>query len=102
MPVSARVNTTKKFSTPSREASGSTFDFAYLCHLLLGKAWVIILSVVVVLCAAIAYLLKTPRIYESRAVVEVEQETPRVINIQEINPEEFKEPEVLKTIEQAL
>ena len=42
-----------------------------------------------------AYLLE-------REVVEVEQETPRVINIQEINPEEFKEPEVLKTIEQAL
>jgi len=100
--VSARVNTTKKFSTPSKEASGLGFDFAYLFHLLLRKAWVIILSVVVVLCAAIVYLLKAPRIYESQAVVEVEQETPRVINIQEINPEEFKEPEVLKTIEQAL
>jgi succinoglycan biosynthesis transport protein ExoP len=63
---------------------------------------VIILFVILGLCAAIAYLLRAPRIYESRAVLEVEQETPRVINIQEINPEDFKLPEVLKTIEQAL
>ena len=58
--------------------------------------------VVLSLFAAIAYLMRAQRIYESRAIIEVEQETPRVINIQDINPEDFKLPEVLKTIEQAL
>jgi polysaccharide biosynthesis transport protein len=93
---------TKPLSAPLNDAAATSVDFAYFCHLLLQKAWVIMLFVILVLCATIAYLLRAPRIYESRAVLEVEQETPRVINIQEINPEDFKLPEVLKTIEQAL
>ena len=62
-----------------------TFDFAHLYHLLLSKAWVIILFVVLSLFAAIAYLMWAPKIYESRAVIEVEQETPRVNNVQDFN-----------------
>jgi succinoglycan biosynthesis transport protein ExoP len=84
------------------DAAASSVDFAHFYYLLLRKAWVIILFVILSLCAATVYLLRAPRIYESRAVLEVEQETPRVINIQEINPEDFKLPEVLKTIEQVL
>jgi len=92
----------KTLSTPSNDAAASAVDFAHFYYLLLRKAWVIMLFVFLGLSAAIAYLLKAPRIYESRAVLEVEQETPRVVNIQEINPEDFKLPEVLKTIEQVL
>jgi capsular exopolysaccharide synthesis family protein len=84
------------------EPSASPFDFAYCYHLLLSKAWVIFLCLTLCLGAAIAYLMWAQRIYASRAVIEVEQETPKVINIQDINPEDFKLPEVLKTIEQAL
>ena len=62
-----------------------TFDFAHFYHLLLSKAWVIILFVILSLFAAIAYLMWAPKIYESRAVIEVEQETPRVNNIQDFN-----------------
>ena len=62
-----------------------TFDFAHFYHLLLSKAWVIILLLFSVLFAAIAYLIWAPKIYESRAVIEVEQETPRVNNIQDFN-----------------
>jgi len=50
---------------------------------------------------AIVYLTVTPKVYESRAVVEVEAQLPNVVNFQKINPEEYKEPEDLKTIEQA-
>ncbi len=35
-------------------------------------------------------------------VVQVEQTPPNVLNIQEVNPEDYRTPEVLKTIEQAL
>ncbi len=55
--------------------------------------------------AAVAYLIWAPKIYESRAVIAVEQETPKVNNIQDFNAdsaEDIKSPEVLKTIEQAL
>lgn len=89
-------------STPSGDAPALTFDGAYLFHLLLSKARVIILFITLSLCAAIAYIWWAPKIYSSRAVIEVEQETPRVTNMQDISPEDFKPPEVLKTVEQAL
>ena len=65
----------------------------------------IILIVILALLAAIAYLVWAPKIYESRAVIAVAQETPRVNNIQDFNGDDggdIKSPEVLKTIEQAL
>ena len=96
---------TKAASTPMIDSSALTFDFAHFYHLLLSKAWVIILFVILSLCAAIAYLIWAPKIYESRAVIAVEQETPKVNNIQDFNAdnaEDMNSPEVLKTIEQAL
>jgi succinoglycan biosynthesis transport protein ExoP len=90
--------------TPLSHASRLTFDFAHLYHLLLSKAWVIILFVILSLCAAIGYIWWAPKIYSSRAVIEIEQETPRVNNIQDFNAENAGTnlPELLKTIEQAL
>jgi capsular exopolysaccharide synthesis family protein len=79
-----------------------TLDFAHVCHLLLRKSWLIILCVVLSLLAAIAYLMQAPKIYESRAVIQIEQETPKVVKIQDINPEDFKSSEDLNTVEQAL
>src|SRR5262245_45696659 len=66
-----------------------------------SRAWLIILSMLVCGAAAIVYLMVTPKVYESRAVVEVEAELPNVVNFQKINPEEYREPEDLKTVEQA-
>jgi capsular exopolysaccharide synthesis family protein len=51
--------------------------------------------------AAIVYLIVTPKVYESQAVVEVEAQLPNVVNFQKINPAEYREPEDLKTVEQA-
>lgn len=81
-----------------------TFDFAHLYHLMLSKAWVIILTVVLFLSVAGAYLLWAPKTYESRAVIAVEQQTPRVNNIQDFNggADDMNLPEVLKTVEQAI
>ena len=85
------------------ESPTLTFDFAHIYHLLLSKAWVVILFVILSLSAAVAYLFWAPKIYESKAAIAVEQETPRVNNIQDFNgAEDINLPEVLKTIEQAL
>src|ERR1700730_7702706 len=99
----SRVNT-KTVSTHSIDASTLTFEFAHLFHLLLTKAWMIMLVVILMGCAAVGYLAWTPKIYESRAVIEVAQETPEVKNIQDFNADGGGEkgPDVLKTIEQAL
>ncbi len=93
---------TKIQSAQLNDAQGLNLDFSHLWHLLLGKSWVIILFFVLSLGVAIAYLLRTPKIYESRAVIQVEQEAPKIVKIQEINPEDYTLPEALKTVEQAL
>ena len=93
---------TKTSSTQLSDASRLTFDFGYLCHLLLSKWWLIILVVVLCVSAAIAYLILTPKIYESRAVVLVQQEAQKVVNIQDINQEDYKAADALKTVEQSL
>jgi capsular exopolysaccharide synthesis family protein len=84
------------------EPPGLTLDFAYLYHLLLRKSWLIILCIVLSLLAAIAYVIWTPKIYESRATIQVEQEASKVIKIEDINPEDFRSNEDLKTVEQSL
>jgi polysaccharide biosynthesis transport protein len=96
---------TKAISTPMIDSPSLTFDFAHICHLLLSKAWVIFLFVLFSLVAAIGYLVWAPKLYESRAVIAIEQETPKVNNIQDFNAENAEDmnlPEVLKTVEQAL
>jgi len=78
------------------------FDVGYLARLLLAKAWFIILVVLVAVSAAIAYLIVTPKIYESQAVIEVQLEAQKVTNIQDINKEDYKNNDALKTVEQSL
>ncbi len=78
------------------------FDFGYLFRLLLSRAWVIILVILLTLSAAIVYLIQAPKIYESRAVIQVQQEAQKVTNIQDINQEDYKQADALKTVEQNL
>jgi polysaccharide biosynthesis transport protein len=100
--MSISVNT-KTSTRSSSDASGLTFDFGHLYHLLLSKAWVIILFVILSLGAAIGYICWAKKIYASRAVIAVEQGAPRVNNIQDFNADnDQKSADALKTIEQAL
>ena len=87
------------------DSPSSTFDFAHFYHLLLSKAWVIVLVIILSLTAAVAYLIWVPKIYESKAVIAVEQESPKVNNVQDFNADsaaDINSPDFLKTIEQAL
>ena len=78
------------------------FDFGYLFRLLLSKAWFIILVVVLALSAAIAYLIIAPKLYDSNAAIEVQEEAEKVTNIQDVNKEDYKNSDALKTVEQSL
>src|SRR5258706_5158272 len=91
-------------STPVGDSPVIRLDFGYLYDLLLSKAWLIILLVVLSLSAAIIYLIRTPKIYESRAVIQVDQEAQKFVNTQNNNSgnEEFKSVEELTTIAQTL
>jgi succinoglycan biosynthesis transport protein ExoP len=94
---------TKTQSTSSSDSAGLTFDLVHLYHLLLSKWWLITLFVILSLGAAIGYICWAKKIYASRAVIEVQQGTPKVNNMQDFNADnEQKTADALKTIEQAL
>jgi polysaccharide biosynthesis transport protein len=78
------------------------FDVGYVFRLLLSKAWFIILVVILALAGAIAYLIITPKIYTSFATIEVQQEPEKVTNITDVNKEDYKNNDALKTVEQSL
>ena len=78
------------------------FDFGYLFRLLLCKWWLIGLVVLLAVIGAIVYLIVTPKIYESWAVVQVQQAAQKVVNIQDINQEDYKQADAVKTVEQSL
>jgi polysaccharide biosynthesis transport protein len=90
---------------PAAHAGGSPllrFDFGYIFRLLLSRAWFIILVVLLASAGAITYLMIAPKIYTAFATVEVQQEADKVTNITDVDKEEYKNNDALKTIEQSL
>ena len=71
-PVS--VNNEMPF-TRLNDSAAVAFDFHHLFHLLLRKWWVIALLTVLSVGAAVLYLMKAPKVYQSTAVVEVESKS---------------------------
>jgi capsular exopolysaccharide synthesis family protein len=88
---------------PSKEPmSGTIWDFRHLCRLIKNKSRIILLSTLVCLSLAAAYLCTATRIYSSRAVIYVEQRDKKVVNIQAVDAEDLEAMEVMKTVEQSL
>ncbi|HYZ73745.1 MAG TPA: Wzz/FepE/Etk N-terminal domain-containing protein, partial [Chthoniobacterales bacterium] len=95
----------RSFDDSPTHAGGSPllrFDFGYVFRLLLSRAWFIILVVLLALAGAISYLMIAPKIYSAFATVEVQQEADKVTNITDIDKEEYKNNDALKTVEQSL
>ena len=89
-------------SQPEDQNAVGEIDLARYWHLLLHQSWVIVLTVVLSAAAAAVYLSKAPRIYSATATIEVEQESRKVSNFQQITASEFRSSEALKTVEQSL
>jgi polysaccharide biosynthesis transport protein len=96
------VKTIVPRSTPVDASPVIRFDWGYLYHLLLSKAWLIILLIVLSLSAAIIYLIQTPKVYESHAVIQVDQEAQQVVKSNNSDSEDFKSVEELTTIAETL
>jgi len=84
------------------ELSGEQVDFERLFNLLRAKAWLIAVVAVVVVLAALVYVIRSPKIYESRALIQVEQSTQKVVNIAEVAQENPQTPDFVNTVVQAL
>ena len=91
----------KKPTTPPA-ATLDGIDLQEIVHVLIEKAWLIIVFVIVGGVLGGAYITRSPRIYAAREVIQVEQAPQNVINIEDVNPEETQSGEIIKTIEQNL
>jgi capsular exopolysaccharide synthesis family protein len=90
----------KKTPTPTANLDG--IDFQEIVQVLLDKKWLIIACLALGGIAGAGYIARSPRIYASREVIQVEQQQPKVLNIQDVNPQEAQSSEEVKTIEQNL
>ena len=79
----------------------SAVDFSGLFHTIRRKWWMILGSILATVGLGTIYILRTPKTFESETIVQVEQSSTKVMNnIQDLNAEDLKTQEVVKTIEQ--
>jgi succinoglycan biosynthesis transport protein ExoP len=77
-------------------------DYRALYYILRERAWVIALCLLVAVLVTATILLRSPGIYAATTVLMVEQEEAKVVDIQQIQPEDYQSLESLKTVEQTL
>ena len=74
-------------------------DFRKLLYYALDHKWILLGCLAATLLLGVLYILNTPKTYTATAVVQVEQEESKFVNIEDVNSEDLKQAEVLKTIE---
>jgi capsular exopolysaccharide synthesis family protein len=84
------------------KSSNSLIQLQDVYHLFNEKKWLIASCVAIVFSMAVAYILISPNIYASRSVIQVEQRSQKVVNIQEVNQDDLEAMDIMKTIEQSL
>lgn len=77
-------------------------DVRFIFSVLRRKSWVIAASTLACMMLGVMYIYISPRIYEAKAVIQIEQEAQSVMRIEGGKPEDLKAVEVLKTFEQSL
>src|SRR5260370_12060869 len=77
-------------------------DFRGFYYTMRERAWILALCCLVAAFASAAYLLRTPKIFASKVVLQVEQDEAKIINIQRVHQENLHTLELLKTVEQTL
>jgi uncharacterized protein involved in exopolysaccharide biosynthesis len=80
---------------------GNLIDFHRLANLLRAKAWIIATVICASFLAAVGYIVWTPKIYVSRAVIQVPQETRKVFNISDESGDKPETLDYLNTVVQA-
>src|SRR5881628_74882 len=77
-------------------------DFRRLYYTLRERLWVIFLCLLVAAIGTATYLVRAPKIYASKLVLQVEQGEQKILNIQRVQQEDPQSLEFLKTVEQTL
>jgi polysaccharide biosynthesis transport protein len=82
--------------------SGNQIDFRACYYLVRERLWLVVLCLLVAALGVAAYLVRAPRIFASRAVLQVEQQDQKILNIEQVQREDWQSQESLKTVEQTL
>lgn len=77
-------------------------DFSRIFYLLVRRWWMIALFVGVTMLATLGSLLTQPKIYESRAVLQVQQEEQKVLNVEDVTQANPSSPDFINTVVEAL
>ncbi len=77
-------------------------DFRAIYYLLIEKSWLIALCFLIAAFGTFTHLMRSPKIYAARSVLQVEQEEAKILNIQRVQHEDLQSLEFLKTVEQTL
>jgi len=83
---------------PATKADDTPVDFLRVYHLLLRRWWVIALFVGFTMLATLGSLLTQSPIYESRAVLSVQQEDQRVLNMESVAGINPSSPDFINTV----
>jgi uncharacterized protein involved in exopolysaccharide biosynthesis len=84
------------------EELGSTVDFRRVYFLLLSRWWVIFLIVGFSLAAATGWIMRQPKVYESRAVLQVQQQEKQIVKVDGVVQENPSALDFINTIVQSL
>jgi succinoglycan biosynthesis transport protein ExoP len=89
-------------SIPDGIRPGVSVDYHVLYYIVRERAWIVVICFLVAAMATATILERAPRIYASKTVLLVEQEEPKVVDIQPVQQDEYQSLESLKTVEQTL
>src|ERR1043166_5365249 len=89
-------------SKDAHSADPNQIDFRKLYYTLRERLWVIVLCLLLAALGTATYLVRAPRVFASKLVLQVEQEEQKILNIQRVQQEDPQSLEFLKTVEQTL
>lgn len=78
------------------------FDFRRLYNLVLSRWWIIALVVGFATLATIGYLLTATKVYESRAVLQVQQQEQQVVSMDEVREDNPSATDYINSVVQAM
>ena len=81
---------------------GSPIDFRRILHVLLRRWWIIALVTGIATLATVGHVMRLPKIYEARAVLQVQQQEQQVVKIQGVSEENPSTVDFINTVVQSL
>lgn len=82
------------------EAADQAIDIRAILHVLIEKAWLIVLCLLVGVFAGLAYIARAPKIYRSQAVLQIDpdESKERVLGLDEKSSDDLTKDEMMQTI----